>query len=174
VDPRTRWGFHQLTEHWARRLVDDARLRRGDLVLDIGAGHGALTMPLVATGARVLAFELHPQRVRLLRERFAGDNVKVVQADASDLWLPRGPFHVVANLPFALTSSIIRRLTSRGSALETAHLVVPHHAAMRWAGRVGRFDAWTAHRLPRDAFHPVAPGPTAVLRINGVRSVRRA
>jgi len=69
AQPR-RWGFHRLTDAWARRLVADARLSRGDLVLDIGAGTGTLTAPLAATGATVLAIELNPARRRALQQRF--------------------------------------------------------------------------------------------------------
>ena len=53
------WGWHRLTDSWARRLVAKADVRPGELVLDIGAGHGALTAPLLAAGAHVVAVELH-------------------------------------------------------------------------------------------------------------------
>ena len=81
---RTPWGYHELFDPWAERLVDAARIHLGDLVLDIGAGSGALTAKLLAAGARVIAVELHPQRARRLRQRF-GSSVVVVEADASDL-----------------------------------------------------------------------------------------
>ena len=45
------WGWHRLAPSWASRLVADAAIGPGDLVLDIGAGTGALTAPLVAAGA---------------------------------------------------------------------------------------------------------------------------
>jgi 23S rRNA (adenine-N6)-dimethyltransferase len=146
----------------------------GDLVLDIGAGHGALVAPLVATGARVVAVELHDERVRCLRERYAGDPVTVVQTDASDLRLPRRPFRVVANPPFTITTSLIRRLTSKGSRLVRADLVVPRHVAARWtAGRgIGSagYDA-TMRGLPRRALRPRPPNDVAVLTLR--RAPRR-
>jgi 23S rRNA (adenine-N6)-dimethyltransferase len=166
---RTRWGFHQLTDRWAQRLVDDAHIGERDLVLDIGAGYGALTAPLLATGARVIAFELHPKRARALRTRFAGSRLKVVQADAADLRLPSRPFHVVANPPFAITSSLVRRLTTRRSSLISATLVVPHRAAMRWRGHVKDFDLTIVERVPARAFRPAASSPVVVVRITSRR-----
>ena len=87
----SRWGYHRLDPRWAERLVEHAGIRPGDLVLDIGAGDGALVAPLLRRGARVVAIELHAERASRLRERFADDAVKVVRADAADLRLPRRP-----------------------------------------------------------------------------------
>jgi 23S rRNA (adenine-N6)-dimethyltransferase len=173
AEPRTRWGWHQLADDWARRLVLAAGINPGNLVLDVGAGTGVLTRHLVDVGARVVAVELHPRRARHLRDRFAGAAVTVVQIDAADLRLPRRPFRVVANPPFGITVALIRRLLSNGSRLVSADLVVPRHVAVRWAsGRVSgtyrwhqTFDASVRCPLPRSAFRPPPPGPVAVLRI---------
>lgn len=167
-----RWGFHQLSDIWAARLVRAAGIRRGDLVLDVGAGTGALTGPLLAAGARVVAVELHPVRARRLRDRF-GDSVVVVRADAADLRLPRRPFRVVANPPFGVTTALLRRILAPGSRLVTADVIVPASVAARWAGGrgpgAGRWSASyrvrVARRLPPGAFHPPATMATAVLRI---------
>jgi len=70
--PGRPWGWHRLADEWAGRVVADAGVRPGDLVLDIGAGEGALTAHLIRAGARVIAVELHPARVARLRDRFAG------------------------------------------------------------------------------------------------------
>jgi len=124
-----------------------------------------------------VAIELHPRRAQLLRARFAGCNVIVVQADAADLRLPRRPFRVVANPPFAITTALLRRLLGPRSQLMRAELIVPRHVAVRWAAGRGRdADRWTATfdavmraRVPRDAFFPMTPTDAAVLSI-----VRRA
>jgi len=100
--------------------------------VDVGAGLGALTAPLVASGAHVVAVEAHAARAQALRARFGGAAI-VVQADAADLRLPRHPYHVIANPPFALTTAVLRRLLQPGSRLESARLVLQHQAAVRWA-----------------------------------------
>lgn len=166
-----RWGWYRLTPAWARRLVADARIQPGDLVIDVGAGTGAITAPLVAAGAQVIAVELHPRRGAALREGFAGQPVRVVQADAADLRLPRQPFRVVANPPFAITTALLRRLLAPGSRLVTAYLVLPRQVALRWAaGRAPGAGRWrrdyevtVGRRVPRRAFTPPPPADCAVL-----------
>lgn len=170
---QARWGWHRLSPRWADRIVADAHVCPGDLVVDIGAGTGALTAALVAAGARVIAVELHPRRIDVLRARFADDPVTVVRADATDLRLPRHPFRVVANPPFGATTAILRRLLAPGSRLVAADVVLPHWVGRRWAlggapgaGRWGRDHVvGLGPRIPRAAFTPPATADCTTLVI---------
>lgn len=168
-----RWGWHRLDRAWAARIVAAAGVPPGDLVLDVGAGDGSLTELLVAAGARVVAIELHPQRARMLRERFCDGPVRVVAADAADLWLPRRPFRVVANPPFGVSMALLRRLTAPGSRLLAADIVLPRHIARQWCGgdvhgaaRWGpQFDLSLGMRVPAGAFRPPIERDVVVLRV---------
>ena len=167
-----RWGWHQLDAQWALWLVTEARIPAGATVVDVGAGLGALTAPLLKVGARVVAVEGHPERAQYLRQRFA-DSVVVVQSDARDLRLPRRPFHVVANPPFAVTTALLRRLLHPGSRMLSAHLVLQDQAAKRWVrpsapgrGRWrGTFEVSLGLRVPRSAFRPPPSVDARVLEI---------
>ena len=179
AEPRTWWGWHQLSDRWARRLVDAAEVAPGDLVLDVGAGTGAITQHLLQAGARVVAVELHPHRAGVLRRRFGDAGVTVVQADAADLRLPRRPFKVVANPPFAVTTGLLRRLLGPTSRLQAGYLVLPRPVAARWASGRGRdaqrwtpaFAASVPTAVPPGAFRP--PGPAAaVLALERRQSAR--
>jgi 23S rRNA (adenine-N6)-dimethyltransferase len=171
VRSRRAWGWHPLTDEWAAQIVADAAVRPGELVLDIGAGHGALTVELVERGARVIAVELHPARARHLRGRFAGRPVTVVQADALSIRLPRHPFRVVASPPYAIASPLLRRLLAPSSQLTAADLVLQRAVVRRYGGgqaagpgrwrRQWRLQA--GRSLPRRAFRPSPTVDSAVL-----------
>ena len=74
-------------------------MQPGDLVVDLGAGRGALTAPLVEAGARVIAVELHPGRAEHLKRRFRGAAVTVLHIDIAGMTLPRRPFRISQTRP---------------------------------------------------------------------------
>lgn len=159
----TRWGWHPLGREWAERIVADAPVRRGDVVVDLGAGDGALTGPLARVGCRVLAVELHAARAAALRERFAGSRVAVLELDLRAFrWLGH-PFHVVANPPYAGINALVRELL-RLRRLRSADLVVAESAARGLVRRhPGRLVL--GQPVPRSAFLHRPPGGARVLRI---------
>ena len=172
---RGAWGWHPLDSRWAQRVVDAAGVRPGELVLDVGAGLGALTGPLVKAGAEVIAVELHPGRADKLRQRFA--DVKVIRVDAADLRLPTKPFRVVSSPPYGVSTALLKRLLAPGSRLLSADLVLQRQVVNRWIeGRAPGAARWSRHydasigiRLPRKAFTPPPHVDSAVLRISRTR-----
>jgi 23S rRNA (adenine-N6)-dimethyltransferase len=164
---RRSWGWHPLVDEWAARLVAAAGVRPGDLVLDVGAGEGALTAHLVAAGARVVAVELHPGRVEKLRRRFSGAAVSVVWADATELRLPGRPFRVVSSPPYGISGALIRTLLMPYSRLRSADLVLQRAAARRFAATRAdrRFDLRIGYPVPRTAFRPPPQVDSVVLQI---------
>ncbi|HLS15503.1 MAG TPA: rRNA adenine N-6-methyltransferase family protein [Beutenbergiaceae bacterium] len=163
------WGWHPLRPDWAERLIRDAGVQPGDLVFDLGAGTGALTLPLIEAGADVVAIELHPNRARALRRRVNG-RAKVVQADLADLYLPARAFRVVSSPPYAISSALVRTLLGAMS-LRSADLVLQGGAARRLASGPPRAKHARRYRLqvgpavPRRAFLKPPKVDSAVLQI---------
>jgi 23S rRNA (adenine-N6)-dimethyltransferase len=148
----------------------------GTLALDLGAGRGALTRALADAGARVRAVELDPVALRELELRFGADpRVEVVEGDATLVQLPAEPFAVVANLPFAVGTSILRRLLGepRLPLTQLDAIVEWGLAAKRtavWPSTLlgcswgVRYELSVVRRVPRACFAPPPSVDAAVLR----------
>ena len=166
---RRGWGWYPLTDEWAGRVTAAAGVPAGALVLDLGAGQGALTRQLLRAGARVIAVELHPGRAAALRARFAGQPVRVVCADAAALRLPARPFRVVASPPYGLTAALLRLLLAPSSQLVAADIVLQRAAVRRYCAGQGpagrRWQLRSGLLVPRRAFRPPPQVDSAVLVI---------
>jgi 23S rRNA (adenine-N6)-dimethyltransferase len=164
LDAARGWGWHPLRPEWAVRLVAASPVRRGDVVVDLGAGVGALTRPLADLGARVLAVELHPRRAAALRETFAGTRVAVLEMDLRDFQWPGHRFRVVANPPYAGVNRLVWELLGLDQ-LVSADLVVAEGAGRGLVRREGARRLELGPRLPRAAFCNPPPEAARVLRI---------
>lgn len=94
-------------------LIGHSNIRRGDLVIDIGAGSGAITAVLARRCRQVLAYENEPGILNKLQQNMRRHkNVKVIAQDFLQAKLPDEPYKVFANIPFHLSADIVRKLTS--------------------------------------------------------------
>ena len=94
-------------------LIGHSNIRRGDLVIDIGAGSGAITAVLARRCRQVLAYENEPGILNKLQQNMRRHkNVKVIAQDFLQAKLPDEPYKVFANIPFHLSADIIRKLTN--------------------------------------------------------------
>lgn len=136
-------------------------------IIELGAGGGALTRPLEQLGRPLTALELDPRRADALRRELLGDRGRratVVQADALAWRYPVAPHVVVGNVPFHLTTAIMRSLLARAHWTD-AVLLTQWEVARRRCGVGGsslltaQWDPWFAftlhERVPARAFRPM-------------------
>lgn len=159
-------GQHRLIDqHVVEFVIRAAAITPTDLVIDIGAGRGAIAFRLAERAREVLAVEYDGQMVRRL-ETFAPmhQNLHVVHEDVLRWKLPREPFCVVANIPFAITTPILRRLLDPITGLQRAAIIVELAAARRFTAKSIRdplvltwhtwFELSIAGVVSRDRFFP--------------------
>jgi len=131
----------------AARLVERAGVEPGDSVIEIGAGLGVLTRALATRARRVLAVEVDSGLVRLLRaEATLPENVELLHADALELDLAAlagelgAPVRVVANLPYAASSPLLRALLAARHSLRAWSVLLQREVALRIAATCGSRD----------------------------------
>jgi 16S rRNA (adenine1518-N6/adenine1519-N6)-dimethyltransferase len=178
---RRRLGQHFLARgRTLDRIAEAACPAPGGLVVEIGAGDGALTASLLRRAARVAAIELDEGLVARLRERFAAEQcVEIVAGDALKLDLARwGRVTIAGNLPYYITSPLIAKILALGDRLDRAVLMVQQEVAARLAAAPGSRDyGYLSVRtqavasveplfsVPREAFRPPPRVDSAVVRL---------
>jgi 16S rRNA (adenine1518-N6/adenine1519-N6)-dimethyltransferase len=134
-----------LGQHWLhdkatlQAICDSAEVASTDTVLEIGPGLGTLTKLLVAQADNVVAVEFDPILAANLGNHVPASNLQVVQQDilSFDLTgLPAG-YKVVANIPYYLTSNLVRVLSESSNPPSTAVLLIQKEVAERVCAKAG-------------------------------------
>ena len=183
---RASMGGRPLGQHFLHdpqvieQILKVADPRTGERILEIGPGRGALTYPLLMSGAHVLAVEVDENLASKIKPC---ENLKVVVQDILKAKLPElladGPYKVVANLPYYITTPILEKLLIEGHGLVTdLYLMMQHEVAERIvkpAHRLSgslthfvRFHAQAAYlfQVPPTAFQPAPEVHSAVVHFH--------
>ncbi len=114
-------------------MLKATEISQKDIVLEIGPGIGTLTQELAQKAKRVIAVEKDPTMVKILRETTGAlPNIEIIQADILKLNLARLSYSkVVANLPYYITSPVIRMFLEAKNKPELMVFMVQKEVAQR-------------------------------------------
>jgi 16S rRNA (adenine1518-N6/adenine1519-N6)-dimethyltransferase len=193
IRPKKEFGQHFLHDpNILRKIMAEASLETGDVVVEIGAGLGSLTDPLAERAKIVYALEIDPRLVEGLRQRFSGGGrVEIVLGDA--LQFDFAPLFrkwdrkmkLVANLPYEISSPMIFRLLKEREyfsrfvlmlQLEVARRIVAHPGTRDY----GPLSLWSqlysratlAFSVGPRAFHPPPKVKSAVVKFEVLEEPR--
>lgn len=176
-DPNYSGKHLLLNERIVREMMDKAKIRRADTVVDLGAGTGVFTFVLAEKAGSVIAIENDPEFADVLRRKSKGHaNITIVERDIRKAYLPKQPFCVVANIPFSITTPILNMLMdSPAASFQRAALILDYGAAMGLTARLIRrprlltwrmgFDIELVKVIPRHHFAPPPSVDTAMVLI---------
>ncbi|MEJ2446607.1 MAG: 16S rRNA (adenine(1518)-N(6)/adenine(1519)-N(6))-dimethyltransferase RsmA [Anaerolineales bacterium] len=153
-----------------------------DTVLEIGAGLGHLTAVLAQSAREVTAVEIDSRFIPVLEELLASyPNVRLVQGDILQLdpkdLIKTSDYLVVANIPYYITSRIIRNLLESERVPRTIVLTIQYEVAKRICAKSGKLSLLALSvriygepnleaRIPAGAFYPVPKVDSAVIKID--------
>jgi 16S rRNA (adenine1518-N6/adenine1519-N6)-dimethyltransferase len=176
--PAKRLGQHFLIHRaTAEKIAAAIKPASGDVVVEIGAGLGALTWPLSRSGARVVAIEIDPELAGFLRTEFLEGNTAelvsilctdILQLDLADLYGRfRKKLKVIGNLPYHISSPVLFGLMKEAHCVQEAVLMLQSEVAERVLAGPGSKDhgilsvmvAYHSEckrlmRVKRSQFHP--------------------
>lgn len=167
-----------------RSIVELAGVDKNSTVLEIGCGAGTLTHELAAAAKRVIAFEIDEKLRPVLAETLADcPNATVVfkdflKADLSALEKELGPYTVVANLPYYITSPLVMKFVEGSEKVQSLVIMVQDDVAKRFCAKEGtpeygaitaaiarRASAQIVKNVPRRMFFPVPNVDSAVVKL---------
>lgn len=184
LHPDKRLGQNFLIDPAAlNRIVEAASVSLQDAILEVGPGLGSLTRLLAIQARQVVAVELDSRLVPALEEVLAPyPNTRVVQGDIldlnpSELMAGEPGYLVVANIPYYITSALIRHLLESNVKPQRLVLTVQHEVAERVTAPPGELSLLAlsvqvygqprimAH-IPAGAFYPAPKVDSAVVRVD--------
>ena len=117
-------------------LLRKSKISKADTVYEIGAGQGIITDELVKASGKVIAFEIDTDLYRKLFLRF--QNTKDLELKSGDFLnypLPNFPYKVFSNIPFNITSAVLKKLTQTINPPDDAYLIVQKEAGVKFIGK---------------------------------------
>jgi 16S rRNA (adenine1518-N6/adenine1519-N6)-dimethyltransferase len=184
IRPRKRLGQSFLEDmNMVCRITALAEPEPDETVVEIGAGLGLLTAELAKKARRVIALEIDPRLIAVLKDRFAGnDRVEIIQKDvlvydfASAY--PAGRIKVVGNIPYHISTPILFRLLEFRKVIKSMVLMFQKELADRIIAHPGKKEygilsvifaryAYAVREItiPATCFYPVPSVASSVLKI---------
>jgi 16S rRNA (adenine1518-N6/adenine1519-N6)-dimethyltransferase len=181
--PNKKLGQNFLQDEQAlQKIVEIAEIQAQDTVLEIGPGLGALTRHLARAAGQVIAVELDRGLLPALRAVLAPyPNVRLIHGDILELRpaeiVAAPDYLVVANIPYYITSALLRHLLNEAPRPRRLALTVQEEVAERICAAPGRLSllalsvqvfgrAEIAARIPATAFYPAPSVNSAVVAIH--------
>ena len=182
IQPKKSLGQNFLVDpNGLSKVLKAAEVRPEETVLEIGAGLGSLTYLLAQQAKQVVAVELDKRLIPPLTEAVADfDNVTIKQGDmlalSPDALLGAERYVVVANIPYYITSALIRHLLEAEHKPTRMVLTVQQEVAERILARDGKMNLLALSvqvygkpelkaRIPAGCFYPAPEVDSAVLTI---------
>ena len=185
ISPKKSLGQNFLVDERAlARVADAASLKPGEAVLEIGAGLGHLTQVLaerVGSAGEVVAVEIDQRLMPLLRMRLASyQQVNLVLGDMLELepgpLMNRRPYKVAANVPYYITSALLRYLLESEYQPRLMALTVQREVAERITAKPGQMSLLAVsvqifgsvsiiRHLKAGAFYPRPNVTSSIIRI---------
>jgi len=165
------------------KIITAAEIQNNDHVVEVGPGLGCLTIELAKLAEKVTTIELDTNLIPILQKNLTGSkNVEILNEDALEFELPTGPYKVVANIPYNITSPLINHFVKDTFMSETLlpptslTLLIQKEVAEKICSEDGKLNVFALNvqtfadceiiaGVPKDNFYPEPQVDSAVIKI---------
>lgn len=176
-------------------IVESANIEKEDIVIEIGPGLGVLTNLLLQKSNNVIAVELDPRMVSILKDRFKEkDNFTIIHEDILKVDLAKiinerkssnSRVKVVANLPYYISTPIIMKLLENNEIIDEIIVMVQKEVGDRLTAKTGErlagaityavsyySNASKVINVPKESFIPSPKVESVVIKLELKKNVQ--
>ncbi len=167
-----------VSENILKKIIDTADIGKNDEIIEVGPGLGVLTKELLKKAKKVTSIELDETLIPVLNKNL-GENkkLKILHMDALKFEPPKDPYKVVANIPYVITSPLIRHFLQRDFRPKDLTLLVQYEVAEKITALEPKMtllslmtalfgEAKLVKKVPSGCFFPEPKVDSAILKIS--------
>jgi len=192
INARAKKSFSQnflVDDSALKKIIESAEINTGESILEIGPGLGVLTGRLLVAGGEVVAIEADRDFLGYLKKKFQNDNLKLILGDAISVVdslkfkeeFLSSDFKVVANIPYSITSKLLRLLLEAPKKPKLIVLLIQQEVAERIVAPAGKMSllslsvqyfGWPRiiEKVSKNSFWPVPKVNSAIIKITEIKS----
>jgi len=183
IAPNKKLGQNFLIDgNIVKKIVEAADVSRQDTILEIGSGLGTLTKDLADQAKKVIAIEKDKKIAKILKESLKDcDNIEVIHNDILKMSNPvKGEYKIVSNLPYYITSPVIRMFLERSNPPQQMTFIVQKEVAQRICAQPPRMNILAVSvqvyakpkivsSISQNCFYPKPKVDSAIINISKIK-----
>ena len=177
-----------INKNTLKKIIEAADLNKNDTVLEVGPGLGVLTKELAKKAKKVIAVEKDEQMIEVLKQELEDDkNIEIIHGDVLEILKGRSLFKerplsykVVANIPYYLTSHLIRTLLELENQPKEITIMIQKEVAQRICASIPRMNLLSISVqfygnpeiisiIPKEDFWPEPKIDSAIIKITNIK-----
>lgn len=164
-----------MDENILNKIIEAGEIREGEKVIEIGPGLGFLTGKLIEKDAKVTALELDTGLIELLKHEHK--EAEILNIDALKYDPPAGPYKIIANIPYYITSPLISHFLEAKNKPTTMVLLIQKEVADKICVKEGELNVLAIHvliygkpeimaKVSRECFYPSPNVDSSIIKID--------